>query len=96
MAITSSFLAGAPEKDPRIVVAFIIHEPEKTQGYFGGAVSAPGAVKLIERTLTYLQVPPSDELQPPPAYITSKLYNYDPKAYRWPAEGEAQAAAATD
>ena len=93
---TSSFLAGAPEKDPRIVVAFIIHEPEKTQGYFGGAVSAPGAVKLIERTLTYLQVPPSDELQPPPAYITSKLYNYDPKAYRWPAEGEAQAAAATD
>jgi cell division protein FtsI/penicillin-binding protein 2 len=90
---TSSFLAGAPAEDPRIVVAFIIHEPDKKLAHFGGAVSAPGASKLIDRILTYLQVPPSPELQPPPAYIAGKLYNYDPKVYRWPAEGSEQAAA---
>jgi len=94
---TSSFLAGAPAEDPRIVVAFIVHEPDKRLAHFGGAVSAPGASKLIERTLTYLQVPPSPELQPPPAYIASKLYSYDPKVYRSSdAAQAARTAAATD
>ena len=81
---TSSFLAGAPAEDPRIVVAFIIHEPDKRLAHFGGKVSAPGASRIVEQTLTYLQAPPSPDLQPPPAYIAAKLYNYDPKAYRWP------------
>lgn len=97
---TSSFLAGAPAEDPRIVVAFIIHEPDKKLAHFGGTVSAPGASRLIERTLTALQVPPSPELQPPPEYIASKLYNYNPKVYRWPdpkdANAKTAAAAATD
>jgi cell division protein FtsI (penicillin-binding protein 3) len=84
---TSSFLAGAPAEDPQIVVAFIIHEPNKqhilAQGasYFGGAVAAPGASKLIERTLTYLNVPSSPELQPPPPQIANVLYQFNPKAY---------------
>jgi cell division protein FtsI/penicillin-binding protein 2 len=94
---TSSFLAGAPAEDPRLVVAFIIHEPDKKIAHYGGAVAAPGAGRLIDRALTYLQVPPSPDLEPPPPYIASKLYNFDPKAYRWPTDKDAaRTAAATD
>jgi cell division protein FtsI/penicillin-binding protein 2 len=94
---TSSFLAGAPAEDPRIVIAFIIHEPDRTLAHFGGKVAAPGASKMIDRVLTYLQVPPSPELQPPPPSIAGKLYNFNPKAYHWPTgPAEAETAAATD
>jgi cell division protein FtsI (penicillin-binding protein 3) len=92
---TSSFLAGAPAEDPRIVIAFIIHEPDRTLAHFGGKVAAPGASRMIDRVLTYLQVPASPELQPPPPYIAGKLYNFNAKAYHWPT-GEAATAAATD
>jgi cell division protein FtsI/penicillin-binding protein 2 len=84
---TSSFLAGAPAEDPQIVVAFIIHEPDKeyalanNRQYFGGAVAAPGASKLIERVLTYLNVPESPELTAPPPQIAGVLYQFNPKAY---------------
>lgn len=84
---TSSFLAGAPAEDPQIVVAFVIHEPNKqhvlAQGlsYYGGAIAAPGASKLIERTLTYLNVPSSPELQPPPPQIANVLYQFNPRVY---------------
>jgi cell division protein FtsI (penicillin-binding protein 3) len=83
-----SFLAGAPAEDPQIVVAFIIHEPDKEhaveQGlsYYGGAVAAPGAGKLIERTLTYMQTPESGELPPPPPEIAAVLYKYNPNVYK--------------
>jgi cell division protein FtsI/penicillin-binding protein 2 len=86
-AYTSSFMAGAPAENPRLVVAFIIHEPDRdhavSQGlsYYGGAVAAPGAGRLLDRALAYLQVPASRELPPPPPQITNVLYNYNPKAY---------------
>ncbi len=85
---TSSFLAGAPAEDPRIVVAFIIHEPDKqtalesaNKSYYGGAIAAPGASKLIERVLTYMNVPESPELPPPPPQIANVLYNYNANVY---------------
>jgi cell division protein FtsI/penicillin-binding protein 2 len=95
---TSSFLVGAPAEDPRLVVAFIIHEPDRKIAHFGGAVAAPGAGRLMDRALTYLQVPPSPDLEPPPAYIANKLYNFNPNAYRWPdaKDATARTAAATD
>jgi cell division protein FtsI/penicillin-binding protein 2 len=83
-----SFLAGAPAEDPQIVVAFIIHEPNKKHAlannlsYYGGAVAAPGASKLIERTLTYLQTPASPELEVPPPQIANVLYNFNAKQYQ--------------
>ncbi len=86
-AYTSSFLAGAPYENPRLVVAFIIHEPDKAhaeaQGlsYYGGGVAAPGAGRLLERSLAYLQVPASPQLAPPPPQIANVLYNYNAKAY---------------
>jgi cell division protein FtsI/penicillin-binding protein 2 len=79
---TSSFLCGAPAENPQVVAAFIIHEPDKSLAHYGGTVSAPGAVKMIERILAYQQVPPSPELQPPPAGIAAKLVNFDPKVYK--------------
>src|SRR5204863_3145949 len=48
---TSSFMAGAPYENPRIVVTMIVHEPDKEIAHYGGAVAAPGASKLIERSL---------------------------------------------
>jgi cell division protein FtsI/penicillin-binding protein 2 len=85
---TSSFIAGAPAENPRLVVAFIIHEPDKQHAlsqnlsYYGGAVAAPGASKLIERTLTYLNVPSSPDLLPPPPQIAGVLHNFNPKVYK--------------
>ncbi len=84
----SSFIAGAPAEDPRLTVAFIVHDPdidyarEHNLSHYGGAVAAPGASKLLERALTYLQVPASPDLAPPPPHIASVLVNYDPKVYK--------------
>jgi cell division protein FtsI (penicillin-binding protein 3) len=84
---TSSFVAGAPAESPRLVVAFIIHEPDREyvikQGlsYYGGAVAAPNAGRLIERSLAYLQVKASEPLSPPPPAIAKVLWNFNPKVY---------------
>ena len=78
---TSSFLCAAPVENPQVVVAFIIHEPDKSLAHYGGTVSAPGAVKMVERILAYQQTPPSPELQPPPANLQPKLVNFDAKVY---------------
>ncbi|HEX8910834.1 MAG TPA: penicillin-binding protein 2 [Humisphaera sp.] len=79
---TSSFICGAPAEDPKVVIAFIIHEPDKSLAHYGGTVSAPGAVKLVDRILSYQQAPASPELQPPPPAIAAKLVNFDPKVYK--------------
>ncbi len=95
---TSSFIAGAPAEDPQVVIAFIIHEPDKKHAlqnnlsYFGGAVAAPGASKLIERVLTYLNVPSSPELPLPAPQIANVLHNFNAKVYhRKPATQTASA-----
>jgi cell division protein FtsI (penicillin-binding protein 3) len=77
----SSFICGAPLEDPRIVVVMAIHEPDRKMGYYGGAVSAPAAVRVVERTLGYLQVPASPAIQPPPPEVVPHLKNYDAKLY---------------
>src|SRR6185437_16701255 len=66
----SSFICAAPAESPRLAEAFIVHEPDRQIAHYGGAVSAPGSKRFIERALTYLQVPPSPDLQPPPANIS--------------------------
>ncbi len=78
---TSSFVGGGPYENPRLVVAFIIHEPDKSLAHYGGKVSAPSAGNVLERSLAYLQVPPSPQLTPPPANIANVLVNFDPKVY---------------
>ena len=66
-----SFVGGAPLDDPQIVVGCFIHRPDKRKGYYGGIVAAPAAKQVVERTLTYLGVPPArtTEAQPNPRLI---------------------------
>lgn len=51
-----SFVAVAPASDPRIAILVIVDEPEGI--YYGGSVAAPVAGKIIEETLSYLEVKP--------------------------------------
>lgn len=83
---TSSFIAGAPYEHPRLVVAFVIHEAEKKgKQYFGGTTAAPGASRVLERSLLYLGEPASPRLAPPEPRIADALYNYQESAYlEWP------------
>jgi cell division protein FtsI/penicillin-binding protein 2 len=77
----SSFIAGAPAENPRLVIAFIIHEPDKSKGHYGGNVAGPGASKVIQRTLEYLQVPASPDVPLPPSDVAAVLHGYNPKVY---------------
>ena len=56
----ASFVAGAPAKDPAIVVLVSVRKPNRSlgKGYTGGIVASPVAAKIIEKTLTYLGCPP--------------------------------------
>ena len=78
----SSFICGAPAENPRLVVAMIVHEPDKTIAHYGGDVSGPAAKRLLERALAYLQVPSSPDLPLPPPQIASVLVGYNEKLYR--------------
>jgi cell division protein FtsI (penicillin-binding protein 3) len=89
---TSSFVGAAPFEDPRLVVTFIVHEVEKNgKNYYGGTVSAPGAARIFNRSLAYLQTTPSPDLAPPPPAIASTLYNYQPSVYKKPEPQKASA-----
>ncbi|MCX5660733.1 MAG: penicillin-binding protein 2 [Planctomycetota bacterium] len=57
-AFVASFICGAPLDDPRIVVACVIHHPNREKGHFGGTVAAPAARRLIEQSLVYMGIPP--------------------------------------
>ncbi len=52
----SSFVAVAPANDPKIAVLVILDEPQGI--YYGGSVAAPVAGKIIEETLSYLDIKP--------------------------------------
>jgi cell division protein FtsI/penicillin-binding protein 2 len=91
----SSFLCGAPAENPRLVVAMIVHEPDKKIAHYGGNVSGPAAKRLIERALSYLQVPSSPDLPPPPASIIAVLNHYNEKLYQRKTTQRNQVAAAT-
>ncbi len=79
---TSSFVGGAPAENPRVVIALIIHEPDRGIAHYGGVVSAPAAGRVIERTLAYLQVPASPDLPLPPSRIADVLYGFNPNQYK--------------
>ncbi len=54
----ASFVAGAPIEDPAVIVLVSVRKPNKKlgKGYTGGAVAAPVAANIIEKTLIYLRV----------------------------------------
>ena len=77
----SSFLGGAPAERPRLVIAFVVHDPDKAKAHYGGWVAAPGASRVLTQSLTYLQVPPSPDLPLPPESVAAKLAVYTPRCY---------------
>jgi cell division protein FtsI (penicillin-binding protein 3) len=54
----ASFVGGAPVEDPAIIVLVSICKPSKKlgKGYTGGVIAAPVTAKIIERTLSYIEV----------------------------------------
>ncbi|QDU70993.1 peptidoglycan D,D-transpeptidase FtsI family protein [Mucisphaera calidilacus] len=59
----SSFIAGAPTENPRLIVACFIHDPDRSIGHYGGTVAAPAVRNVIEQSLAYLGVPPRTNLR---------------------------------
>jgi cell division protein FtsI/penicillin-binding protein 2 len=57
----ASFIAGAPIDSPKLIVLCVIDDPDKTIGHYGGTVAGPVVRDVMERTLSYLKVPPSVE-----------------------------------
>lgn len=59
----SSFIAGAPADQPRVVVLVVIDDPGPgrvaTRTHYGAATAGPVARRIIERGLSYLGVPPT-------------------------------------
>ena len=89
----SSFMSAAPAENPRLVAVMIVHEPDKTIAHYGGDVSGPATKRLLERALTYLQVPSSPDLPLPPPQIAAVLVGYNEKIYRRHPEQATQASA---
>jgi cell division protein FtsI (penicillin-binding protein 3) len=58
----SSFIAGAPLNDPRVVIVVVIDDPGpervRAKTHYGSHVAGPVARRVIERGLTYLGVAP--------------------------------------
>src|SRR6185295_18658510 len=63
-AYVSSFIAGAPAKDPQIVVLVAVTRPKKSIGYYGGTVAAPVVCAIMKHALVYLQIAPDRDEKP--------------------------------
>lgn len=57
-AYVASFVGGAPIEHPAVVCLISIYWPDRSKGYYGGTVAAPRVKEVLEKTLTYLHVPP--------------------------------------
>jgi cell division protein FtsI (penicillin-binding protein 3) len=53
----SSFIGYAPARDPRLLVAVMVDEPQGQ--IYGGLVAAPAFEKIVSFALPYLRIPPS-------------------------------------
>jgi cell division protein FtsI (penicillin-binding protein 3) len=55
-AYVASFMGFAPARDPRLLVAVVVDEPQGA--IYGGAVAAPAFQKIVAFALPYLRIPP--------------------------------------
>lgn len=53
---TASFVAVAPADDPKVAIIVNVANPRGAQGHQGGAVAAPIASNILEKTLEYLEI----------------------------------------
>ncbi len=54
----SSFIAGAPFENPRIVCLVVIDDPDKSKGHYGGSIAGPVCRDMIDEVLNYMGVAP--------------------------------------
>jgi len=66
-AYAGTFVGGAPAGAPRLVCLISIYRPEASKGYYGATVAAPYVKQVLERALSYLNVPPDRDAAAPPA-----------------------------
>ena len=52
----SSFIAGAPFRNPRIVCLTVLDDPDKAKGHFGGSIAGPVCRDVVDETLEYMGV----------------------------------------
>lgn len=78
---TSSFVGGGPAESPRVVLAMIIHEPDRSIAHFGGTVSAPYAGALLSELMAYWRVPASPRPTPPPAAVWPNIIRPNHRLY---------------
>lgn len=55
-AFVASFIGFAPARDPRLLVAVMVDEPQGNHS--GGTVAAPAFEKIVSFALPYLRIPP--------------------------------------
>jgi len=59
----SSFIAGAPFRNPRIVCLTVIDDPDKGEGHFGGSIAGPVCRDVVDETLQYMGVAPDQDAE---------------------------------
>jgi cell division protein FtsI/penicillin-binding protein 2 len=52
----SSFIGFAPARNPRLMVAVMVDEPQGA--YYGAEVAAPAFEQILQFALPYLRIPP--------------------------------------
>lgn len=58
---SSSFICGAPARNPQVIVLVVVDEPQSGSTHYGGRIAAPAASTILSRSLMYLRVPPDRE-----------------------------------
>ncbi|MBI3847015.1 MAG: penicillin-binding protein 2 [Planctomycetes bacterium] len=66
----SSFCGFAPADQPAVVVLIMLNGVHGAE-YFGGTVAAPGVKRVLEDTLLYLGIPPTEVDASPVAWLDS-------------------------
>jgi cell division protein FtsI (penicillin-binding protein 3) len=56
---TASFVGFAPVSNPQLVVAVVLHDPDRKE-HFGGEVAAPAFAQVMGQTLRLMNIPPDD------------------------------------
>ena len=70
----ASFVGGGPYHDPRLVIALVVHGPDKAVSHFGGVVAAPAAGRILDRALAHLRVAPGPPPPPHPPAVAGRLW----------------------
>ncbi len=53
----ATFAGGAPAVDPKLLCVISVYRPDRSKGYYGSKVAAPYVKEVLEKALSYLNVP---------------------------------------